>query len=103
MFARLIWCTLSPDSPVSARVAADGVLINAQRPLPRPDRAMRLMLREQFHQRKQQSTLERGRSGDPGRRSSQCLAERFYRMLAARLAESGSEPDIRWLRPHFPK
>ena len=54
MFARLIRCTLSPDSPVSARVAADGVPINAPSPLPRPDRAMRLRLREQFHQRKQQ-------------------------------------------------
>jgi len=64
---------------------------------------MRLRLREQFHQRKQQSTLARGRSGDPGRRNSQCLAERFYRMLAARPAESGLEPDIRWLRPPFQK
>jgi len=46
---------------------------------------MRLRLREQFHQRKQQSTLPRGRSGELGRRSSQCLADRFYRMLAAHL------------------
>src|SRR5437867_7659613 len=57
MVAKLIWCTLSPDSPVSARVAADGVPINAPSPLPRPDRAMRLRLREQFHQRKQQSAI----------------------------------------------
>jgi hypothetical protein len=62
---------------VSARIAADGVPINAPRPLPRPDRAMRLRLREQFHQRKQQSTLARCRSGDLGRRSSRCLAERL--------------------------
>jgi hypothetical protein len=67
MFARLIWCTLSPDSPVSARVAADGVPINAPRPLPRPDRAMRLRLREQFHQRKQQSAI---RAASCARRSS---------------------------------
>src|SRR5437773_10957995 len=85
MVAKLIWCTLSPDSPVSARVAADGVPISAPSPLPRPDRAMWLRLREQFHQRKQQSTLARGRSGNLGRRSSECLAERFYRKLAAHL------------------
>src|SRR5438874_11988189 len=58
MVAKLIWCTLSPDSPVSARVATDGVPINAPSPLPRPDRAMRLRLREQFHQRKQLSVQE---------------------------------------------
>jgi len=39
-------------------VATDGVPINAPSPLPRPDRAMRLRLREQFHQRKQQSVQE---------------------------------------------
>src|SRR6266850_4232849 len=55
MVAKLIWWTLSPDSPVSGRVAADGVPISAPSPLPRPDRAMGLRLREQFHQRKQQS------------------------------------------------
>src|SRR4029077_12743397 len=55
MFTKLIWCTRSPDSIASGRVATEGVPINAPRPLPRPVRAMRLRLREQFHQRKQQS------------------------------------------------
>src|SRR5437773_7094998 len=85
IFAKLIWWIRSPDSLASGRVATEGVPINAPRPLPRPDRAMWLRLREQFHQRKQQSALARGRSGNLGRRSSECLAERFYRKLAAHL------------------
>src|SRR6266487_386075 len=55
MVAKLIWCTLSPDSAASVRVATDGVPISAPRPLPRPVRAMRLRLREQSEQRKQQT------------------------------------------------
>src|SRR5205809_5022260 len=52
--ARLIWYTLSPDSATSVLVAMEGVPISAPRPLPRPERAMRLRLPEQPPQRKQQ-------------------------------------------------
>src|SRR6266487_4308741 len=55
MVAKLIWCTLSPASSPSVRAATEGVPINAPRPLPRPDRAMRLRLPEHTQQRKQQS------------------------------------------------
>src|SRR5262249_4930997 len=94
MVARLIRCTLSPDSPVSGRVVAEGVPINAPSPLPRPDRAMRLRLREQFHQRKQQSARSYGTcdfkggrrlrvnqrmsSGAAPRKASQELALQFW-------------------------
>ena len=59
MLAKLIRCTLSPDSATSVRMATDGAPISAPRPLPRPDRAMRLRLREQPHQRKQQTARQR--------------------------------------------
>ena len=94
--ARLIRCTLSPDSPLSGRIVAEGGPINAPSPLPRPDRAMRLRLREQFHQRKQQSArsygigdLKGGRlqrlnkrmsSGAVPRKGSQELALHFARL-----------------------
>src|SRR5262252_1645919 len=55
MVVRLIWCTRSPDSPASGLGATEGVPINAPRPLPRPVRAMRVRLREQFYQSKQQT------------------------------------------------
>lgn len=55
MLASLIWWTLSPGSAASVRATAAGVPINAPRPLPRPDRAMRQRLREQPDQRKRQS------------------------------------------------
>src|SRR5438132_2783806 len=55
MLAKLIWCTLSPDSATSERAVTVGVPISAPRPLPRPDRAMRLRLTEQLYQGKQQS------------------------------------------------
>src|SRR5437867_11400538 len=55
MAAKSIWCTLSPGSSPSVRAATEGAPINAPRPLPRPDRAMRLRLPEQPQQRKQQS------------------------------------------------
>src|ERR1700751_3136740 len=58
MAAKSIWCTLSTDSSPSVR-GVKGVPISAPRPLPRPDRAMRLRLPEQVHQRKQQSMAHR--------------------------------------------
>src|SRR6266704_1853064 len=55
MVAKSIWCTLSANSSPSLRAATEGVPISAPRPLPRPDRAMRLRLPELPQQRKQQS------------------------------------------------
>src|SRR6266567_5304923 len=40
MLAKLIWCTLSPDSVTSVPVAAEGEPISAPRPLPKPERAI---------------------------------------------------------------
>src|SRR5262249_12490276 len=60
--AKLIWCTLSPASPPSLGVATIGVLISAPRPLPKPERAMRLRLPVQTDQ----SNLDVIRSGTRG-------------------------------------
>src|SRR6266542_2197139 len=93
MFAKLIWCTLSPGSPVSGRVATDGVPINAPSPLPRPDRAMRLRLREQFHQRKQQSPQRAHEIGEAGLCERQLLAEisGSVRVFSGRTSNSATE------------
>src|SRR6266480_7613399 len=40
MLAKLIWCTLSPDSVTSVPVTAEGGPISAPRPLPKPERAI---------------------------------------------------------------
>lgn len=40
ILASSIWCTLSPASKLSLGVATAGVLINAPRPLPKPERAI---------------------------------------------------------------
>jgi hypothetical protein len=53
MLARLIWCTLSPASAPSLGAETAGVPMSAPRPLPKPERAMRLRLPEQTPQRKQ--------------------------------------------------
>src|SRR6266480_3892338 len=55
MLAKLIWCTLSPDSATSVLAVMEGVPISAPRPLPRPERAMGLRLPEQLDHGKQQS------------------------------------------------
>jgi hypothetical protein len=93
MFAKLIWCTLSPGSPASARVATDGVPINAPSPLPRPDRAMRLRLREQVHQRKQQSLQRAHETGEARLSERQLLAEIFgsFRVFSGRTSNSATE------------
>src|SRR5712671_488302 len=55
MLVSSIWCTLSVASDPSLGVTTAGVPIKAPRPLPKPERAMRLRLPEQSSQRKQQS------------------------------------------------
>jgi hypothetical protein len=119
MFVKLIWWTRSPDSIASGRVATEGVPINAPRPLPRPDRAMRLRLREQFHQRKQQSAMtqqkrcqqsatgriregELGGLGSPGWQSASRTDSSRGKPVnwcglakESRPPESGGKPDIR--------
>src|SRR5437870_7056778 len=64
ILAKLIWCTLSPDSATSVLAAMEGVPISAPRPLPRPDRAMRLRLPEQLYQRKLSCLGSRAGCGD---------------------------------------
>src|SRR6266540_2230568 len=96
IFAKLIWCTLSPGSPVSGRVATDGVPINAPSPLPRPDRAMLLRLREQFHQRKQQSPQRAHEIGEAGLCERQLLAEisGSVRVFSGRTSNSATEDTL---------
>src|SRR5439155_15048792 len=59
MFAKSIWCTLSPASALSLGAGTTGVPISAPRTLPKPERAMRLRLPEQTPQRKQQCLTRR--------------------------------------------
>jgi hypothetical protein len=90
MAAKSIWCTLSPDSDPSVRGATEGVPISAPRPLPRPDRAMRLRLPEQVHQRKQQSMATR-----PAIHTTFCRAKLYEMGKARRALKKNSEKPTR--------
>src|SRR5438067_4586012 len=83
MVAKSIWCTLSANSSPSLRAATEGAPISAPRPLPRPDRAMRLRLPELPQQRKQQSAPISPAMQHLGERSSTTFGEarRFLKKI----------------------
>src|SRR5437016_10137948 len=96
ILARLIWCTLSPDSATSVLAGMEGVPISAPRPLPRPERAMQLRLPEQRYHGKQQSapSIHFGQS-------LLCLGKEFLKKVLTLIAEIQYQRDWPQNRKEF--